>query len=493
MQWKSIVSGALVAGALARGAVIEGYVLEKLTGRPLARARVVLLPLGAGASGRAPVFTSSSGHFSISSLPAGAFVLTAEKRGYATASYGQKRWNGPGTPVVVETGSLFTAELRLSRLGAVSGTVVDENGIGIPAVQVSAYRDGRPLRLAGQTASDDRGVFRVAGLDPGLYRVRTGPKQLEDQTGLLPTYFGDSPGADSSTSVAVRLDDETGGLLIQPAPGKLLRVSGRVNVPGVASVALYADMGRWLATLDATGRFSFGELTPGNVELIAESSSPGHRQVGYANLWLSADQDNIVLDPAPAPAVQFRCEEPGGKAVRTRDISLRLVRISPAEDPRAAQVECGGSAMISVGTWQLSVFTPAKYAVSEVLVRPRPSGANQFPLLPGQTAEIVVTLSTKGAAFKGKLLGPSGLPAVGAMIFLNPVDQGVARLLFGKGIARTDANGEFVFEGLPPGRYKAAGSFDAQTPEEVDWSNSSLMSVELKEGESLTSDVRLPG
>jgi len=149
--------------------------------------------------------------------------------------------------------------------------------------------------------------------------------------------------------------------------------------------------------------------------------------------------------------------------------------------------------MVSVGTCQLSVVTPAKYAVSEVLVRPRPSRANQFPLLPGQTAEIVVTLSTKGAAFKGKLLGPSGLPAVGAMVFLNPVDQGVARLLFGKGIARTDANGEFVFEGLPPGRYKAAGSFDAQTPEEVDWSNSSLMSVELTEGESLTSDVRLPG
>lgn len=149
--------------------------------------------------------------------------------------------------------------------------------------------------------------------------------------------------------------------------------------------------------------------------------------------------------------------------------------------------------MASVGTWQLSVFTPAKYAVYEVLVQRRPSGANRFPLLPGETVEIVVTLSTKGAAFKGKLLGPSGLPAVGAMVFLNPADQGVARLLFGKGVARTDASGEFVFEGLPPGRYKAAGSFDAQTPEDVDWSDPSLMSVELDEGESLTSDVRLPG
>jgi len=128
---------------------------------------------------------------------------------------------------VVEKDSLFTAELRLSRFGAVSATVVDENGVGIPAVSVSAYKDGRPSRPAGQSSSDDRGVFRIAGLEPGAYRIRTNPKQPEDQSGLLPTYFGDSAGADGSIPVTVRLDDEAGGLMIRPAPGRLLRANGR--------------------------------------------------------------------------------------------------------------------------------------------------------------------------------------------------------------------------------------------------------------------------
>ena len=491
MHWKSLAPAILLASAAAQGAVIEGYVVENLTGRPLARSRVALVPLGAGVRSGAPVFTDSTGHFLFASVGAGAFVLMAEKRGYATASFGQKRWNGPGTPVVVERDSRFAAEIRLSRFGAVSGTVVDENGVGIPTVQVSAYKDGRPLRLAGQSSSDDRGVFRIAGLEPGAYRVRTGPKQLEDQSGLLPTYFGDSAGVDGSIPVMVRLDDETGGLIVEPAPGKLLRVSGRVNVPGAGTVALYADMGRWVTTPDAAGRFSFDELTPGHVELIAESTGPGRGQVGYASLWLSTDQDSVVLDPAPAPVVYFRCEVGDGRFIGTSDVSLSMVRTSPAEDPRSQQIDCGGSAPASVGSWQVSVFTPPRYTVTEFQIQRRASGSNSLTLLPGQTAEILLSLSARGAAYKGKVLGPSEIPAVGAMVFLKPVDQSVARLLFGKGVARTGANGEFAFEGLPPGRYKVAGSFDAQTVEEVDWSNTSLETVELEVGGTHSSEVRL--
>ena len=62
--------------------------------------------LQAGAA-RGPYFTDSVGRFSVP-LGSGAFLLTAEKRGYAMAAYGQKRWNTPGTPVVLDRDSHFT-------------------------------------------------------------------------------------------------------------------------------------------------------------------------------------------------------------------------------------------------------------------------------------------------------------------------------------------------------------------------------------------------
>ncbi|MCC7175555.1 MAG: carboxypeptidase regulatory-like domain-containing protein [Bryobacterales bacterium] len=492
MVWKRFILAAALSGGAACAAVIQGHVIEKQTGRPLARARVALLPLRAEGRGPAPVFTNSAGYFAFPNAPAGAVVLTAERRGYAAATYGQKRWNGPGTPIVLERDGVFTAELRLSRLGALSGAVVDENGVGVEAVQVSAYKDGRPLRLAGHATSDDRGVFRISGLEPGTYRVRTGAKQLADETGLLPTFFGDSPGSAGSTPVTVNLDDEATGLLIQPAPGKLLRLSGRVNAAGIPTVALYADLGRWLAAVDGDGRFSFNELTPGNVELIAESAGGGRGQVAYARLPLDSDQDNIVLEPAPWPQVQFRCEGADGKPLREKDVILRLARTSPAEDPRTEQVECGVASAVGVGTWQLSVATPARFALSGVRIQQRPSASNEISLLPGQTVEISAALSGKGAAFKGRLLGAGGAPATGAMVFLSPLDRDVARIFFGKGTARAGLNGEFVMEGLPPGRYKVSGSFDALTAEEIDWSDPSLLTVDLEEGASLAADVRLP-
>ena len=72
--------------------------------------------------------------------------------------------------------------------GALTGRVLDENGVGTPGVPVVAYRARLPLRTAGSSTSDDRGVFRIGGLEPGRYWVRSGAHTLEDRTGWLPTF-----------------------------------------------------------------------------------------------------------------------------------------------------------------------------------------------------------------------------------------------------------------------------------------------------------------
>src|SRR5581483_3381974 len=126
--------------ATVHAAVIRGTVFENQTGRPLARTTVTLEPVpgtaGEGSSGR----TNNYGVFEFSGLASGAYFVTAARPGFAPAQYGQKRWKASGLPVVVEGGGSANLVIRLQRLGAITGSVLDENEVGLRDHDVVAYR-----------------------------------------------------------------------------------------------------------------------------------------------------------------------------------------------------------------------------------------------------------------------------------------------------------------------------------------------------------------
>ena len=474
----------LACAIAAQAAVIEGTVLERQTGRALARARVLLMPISAGGA-QTSVFTDTHGGFSIQAA-AGAYVLNVERRGYAPAFYGQKTWNSPGTPIVVESEGRFAANVQLSRLGAILGQVLDENGVGLPDFQVYAYRDTKPLQLTAQGVTDDRGVFRIGGLSPGRYRVRSGPKELPDGVGMLPAFYGGAEAAEGSQTVAVRLDSETEGIRITPVPGRVLRLGGRVAFQVVDSVYLYSDLGSKLTRVDAAGRFTFDELAPGRYELIAESLTSGQKLTGYATVWLKEDIDDVLLEGAPVPVIQFRCEDPEGKPLATKSMSMMVSRSSPPDDSRTQYLSCGEAATGSVGSWQIVISTPADFYVAGVSVQGKPLESSEISLLPGDRIEIAVAASDKPASLKGTVTGQDDRPAIGSMVFLRAADAGVERRLFRSGFARTGQDGAFLLKGLPPGRYLVAASFDVQTADDIDWSDPSVKTVNLEEGKQAT-------
>ena len=493
MPRKAVITLAvlLVAGAArAPGAVIEGVVSEKATGLPLARARVSLTVLQGTRSAVPAILTDSLGHFSFPRLGAGTYFLSAEKSGYAMARYGQKRWNGAGAPILLQQDSRVSVALPLSRMGAVSGEVVDENGVGLQDLQVFAYRDTKPLRQAGQGSTDDRGAFRIAGLEPGRYRIRTAAKELEDGTALLPTFLGDAAAAENSSAIDVQLDAETSGVRIRPVPGELAKLSGRVTFPGPNSVVLYSDLGRRSAGLDPSGRFSFDQLSPGSYEVLAESGG-GAPQVGYARVLVNADVEGVILDPMPAPAVQLRCEDTDGKTVAGREVSLYVRRATPPEDPRGQMLNCGVRASFGVGAWVISASTPSSVSLAQVEIQREEIRSNELALMPGQTVEVTLVLSSRSAALKGTVTGPDGQPAAGAMVFLRALDKDVARRLFAKGSGRTDESGAYEIKGLPAGRYELMASSEFQTLDEVDWEGAELKEVELVEGREITLDLTM--
>jgi hypothetical protein len=259
-------------------------------------------------------------------------------------------------------------------------------------------------------------------------------------------------------------------------------LGGRVAFQGVDSVHLYSDLGTRVTRVDPAGLFAFDELAPGRYDLTAESNIGGQKLTGYATVWLKEDNDDVQLEGAPAPVIQFRCEDTEGKLLAAKSMSMMVTKSSPPDDSRTQQLSCGEAATASVGTWQIVISTSGGFYVASVSVHRKLLDSSEIALLPGDRIEIAVAASDKPASLKGTVTGPDDRPAIGSMVFLRAVDAGVERRLFRNGFTRTGQDGAFVLKGLPPGRYMVAASFDVQSADDMDWSDSSVQQVDLEEG-----------
>src|SRR4029453_16129654 len=138
------------------------------TGTPVRRARVSLG--GAELRGGRTTTTGDDGRFSFVGLPAGRFTMTASKAGYVDIAYGAKRAGRPGTPIqIVDGQKIDKAVIRLPKGAVVTGIVIDESGEPSPSTTVRAFRYAmrtgeRTLQPAGTDTTDDRGMYRIFGL-----------------------------------------------------------------------------------------------------------------------------------------------------------------------------------------------------------------------------------------------------------------------------------------------------------------------------------------
>src|SRR5207244_6100070 len=127
----------------------------------------------------------------------------------------------------------------------IAGVVGDENDVGLHDHDVVAYRNTRPPQLIARAKTDDRGMYRIWGLEPGVYLVRTLAKK-HDEAGYLPTFAKQTDRVEEAYIVDVNLDLQTDNVNVRAVPGRLLSVGGRIVVSGQASqatVTLVSDMG----------------------------------------------------------------------------------------------------------------------------------------------------------------------------------------------------------------------------------------------------------
>ena len=184
------------AGPIPTGA-ISGVVVDATTGRPVADAAVRLSRVDSSSFPTvARVTTDARGRFVFRNLPAApnyALGAGASRFGYLYTSYGS---TSPGGAIIFNDVTrialadeqwINTITIPLWRQPTVTGRVTDERGEPVVGIAVRAFSvlvAGQPQWVSGPIAvTDDRGAYRITGLDPGNYVVSV----LSVQTTVLDT------------------------------------------------------------------------------------------------------------------------------------------------------------------------------------------------------------------------------------------------------------------------------------------------------------------
>jgi hypothetical protein len=296
-----------IAGCVQAG-TIQGVTLEHASGRPLARTVVRLDPVPQPSGNKAQVLTlrvGLSGNFVFPTVTPGIYLLTAIHDGYFPASFGQRLPVGHGAPIEVTADSTLFAELRLRHKGAVTGRVLDENGVGTARIPVVAYRARLPLRSAGSAVSGDHGVFRIPGLEAGKYWVRSGAYKLVDGTGWLPTFGLVAREIRDARVHSVILDADTTDADISPETGTLFYMSGSITceAAGPLIVTLSSETGhqRMQTTCPPDtfqAGYHFEGLAPAVYEVFATSEDGAVS--GFTELYLDHDMNAVNIQAPKA-------------------------------------------------------------------------------------------------------------------------------------------------------------------------------------------------
>jgi hypothetical protein len=393
-------------------------------------------------------------------------------------------------------------------------------------VRVSAESGGNE-----SATTDDKGQFRIGGLQPGKYRIKAAPQAMplppETRTdgttdiNYSPTYYPDSLAEKQAARVEVQPAAELTGIDIRLVRTPIVSVSGRVSglPPGARNVSIDVQRHSSMGESSQSGSivkpdrtFTIWRLDPGKYTLVAAiwgqfgqnrlQSAPVEIEVAGVNLehidmrmippfdvpiqiHFEDDQARQVPQPPAQPG-----QPPGPAPIRR----LSLEPVIGAQMPMlTADIEPGDSATlekVQPGLYHLATSWRPAY-VKSIRIGSVESEGDTLDVRNGPVGPVTVLVSSNACEVSGTV-SDSQAPAPGVQVALvRPMENGRPDF----NMVTSAADGTYKFGGVPPGKYKLLVAEDNALSvilrgQGADDDDDTAESLELHPGDKIVKDLK---
>lgn len=443
--------------------------------------------------------TDSEGRYRISNLAAGKYRITAYAPAFVIEGENRSRFQFGKIITLAEGEALANIDFNMVRGGVITGRVTDENGRPVIAEAVGAFRldenGKRTNDFAAEMAAwitDDRGVYRIYGLDPGQYVVGAGAS-IEDSMlrmgGGKPfkrTYHPETPDETKAEAIELKPGAEVENVDIKlaratkgfVASGRVIEAETGKGVPGI--MIGYAvtkpntfSMGMGNSATNSNGEFQLEGLSP-NTYLAFLMTQPAGESYGTQARFEIRESDVTGLEIKVVPGGEIRgvavvegVTDPAILAGLGKiQVSAYKKQAAGAED-MWANMGTNSTAMINAnGAFRITgvpegrvLITPAPdtFPPGFIFERLERSGneIRELDIAKGERISDLRLIFAYGTAslagrieFKG-----NALPANAKIwVTLRPEAAAAEEWLKQKN-APVDTRGQFLLEGLRPGNY----------------------------------------
>jgi hypothetical protein len=516
-DWREPPSG---TGAI-RGRIITA------DGRGIPQADVVLVP-PANPTDRpfAPraIKSSYDGRFAFADLAPGKFHVFASKSGYLPVSDGLLGGTASPSIDLAAGETRDPVDISLTRFGTMTGRILDEYGFPMMGARVQAlrvrYEAGRRQLVAvniPNRLSDDRGAYRLYGLQPGPYIVSAsiGDVSSEDVPGYARTYFPGVASASDAQFVAVGAGQGVVGLDLPLARTRTARISGRwinsLGQPGGGSLALIPSwrasatpaepIGARIRTQD--GSFEFRNVPPG--EYVIQATR------GRLNRWTESefaavpvvvngvDITDLVIQTSTGSMVSGRISFNTLDRAKVPSVSAIEITAVPVDPDLSPSGSWATANILSDGQFQMNGLSgprrlivgkvPAGWTLEEI--RAGGTVATDRPLAFGRAEQsltgVEIVLSDRVSQLSGTVTDESNRPVRGQHVIVFAADRD--RWFPGSRFLRdviTDEQGTYSVSGLPFGSYYVTTIAQAADEGPEAWQDPNFLAAQISRASTLT-------